>query len=137
MLRSGGRFLFSVWDGVEDNEFAEVVARAVERLFPDDPPRFIERTPHGYHDRETIIADLRAGGFDSQPSLERVRHRSRGATAQDVATALCEGTPLRGELERRGRLAEATAVATTALARRFGASDLEGRISAQLVTVTK
>ena len=50
VLKPGGRFLFSVWDRIEENEFAHTVTDAVAALFPDNPPRFFARTPHGYHD---------------------------------------------------------------------------------------
>ena len=52
MLKPGGRFFFNVWDRIEDNEFADVVTQALAAVFPDDPPRFMARTPHGYHDVE-------------------------------------------------------------------------------------
>lgn len=139
VLHPGGRFLFSVWDGLEANEFIDVVAHSLASAFPDDPPTFIERVPHGYHDSEQIVADLRAGGFDSQPSIERIEYVSRAATADHVATACCTGTPIRAELERLrpGGLAEIVAMVTAALEARFGSRDLEGRISAQVVSVTK
>ena len=65
VLRSGGQFLFNVWDRIEHNDFADTVTQAVGTLFPDDPPRFLARVPHGYHD---------------PPSLCRILHRadSRG-----------------------------------------------------------
>jgi SAM-dependent methyltransferase len=50
VLKPGGRFLFSVWDRIEENEFADVVVRAVAALYPQDPPMFLARTPHGHHD---------------------------------------------------------------------------------------
>ncbi|HEY6137275.1 MAG TPA: methyltransferase domain-containing protein, partial [Thermoanaerobaculia bacterium] len=50
VLRPGGVFLFSVWDRIEDNEFADDVTNALAALFPAHPPRFLARTPHGYHD---------------------------------------------------------------------------------------
>lgn len=139
VLRPGGRFLFSVWDGLEHNEFAAVVNDAVKRHFPDDPPRFIERAPYAYHDRGVIIADLRAAGFDAQPAIERVERVSRSAAPVHVAAAFCGGTPLRDEIEGRGPdlLADAIAAAAAALAERFGAADLEGRISAQLVATVR
>jgi hypothetical protein len=52
----GGHFLFNVWDTISENEFADVVTRALATLFPQDPPRFMARIPHGYHDVETIGA---------------------------------------------------------------------------------
>lgn len=46
VLRPGGMFIFNVWDAIEHNEFADVVTSAVAKLFPDDPPNFLARTPH-------------------------------------------------------------------------------------------
>src|SRR5438874_1926208 len=54
VLKTGGHFLFSVWDRISENEFADVVAQAMTRVFPDDPPAFLARTPYGYHDVRTI-----------------------------------------------------------------------------------
>src|SRR5580765_2123053 len=47
VLKAGGVFIFSVWDRIEENEFADVVTTAVAALFPPDPPRFLARTPRG------------------------------------------------------------------------------------------
>ena len=54
VLRPGGRLVFNVWDRIEDNVFANEVTVALAEIFPDDPPRFLARTPHGYYD-ETLI----------------------------------------------------------------------------------
>ena len=58
VLRPGGIFIFNVWDRIEENEFAHTVTTALESVFPKDPPRFMARTPHGYHDRSHIARDL-------------------------------------------------------------------------------
>jgi SAM-dependent methyltransferase len=39
VLRSGGHFMFNVWDRISENEFADVVTQALAAIFPDDPPR--------------------------------------------------------------------------------------------------
>ena len=37
---------------------------AVGKLYPGQPADlFMERVPHGYSDRRTILADVAAGGF--------------------------------------------------------------------------
>ena len=54
VLRDGGVFLFSVWDRIEENVFADEVTNHLAELFPHDPPRFLARTPHGYHDVAAI-----------------------------------------------------------------------------------
>jgi SAM-dependent methyltransferase len=139
VLRPGGRLLFSVWDGLEHNEFAAVVNDALQRHFPDDPPRFLERLPYGYHDRDTIIADLRAGGFDQEPVIEGREDLSRASTPVHVAAAFCGGTPLRDDIDGRGpgALAPAIAAVAAAVAERFGTAGPEGRISAQLATIVR
>ena len=131
MLRPGGRFLFNVWDRIADNEFADVVTEALAGLFPDDPPRFMARTPHGHHDVERIRQDLAAAGF-AEVAVEVVDARSRAPSARHVAVAYCQGTPLRNEIDQRdaARLEEATDRAADAVAARFGSGAVDGRIRA-------
>jgi SAM-dependent methyltransferase len=138
VLQPGGVLLFNVWDRIEENEFADTVTQALATLFPDNPPRFMARTPHGYCDRVTIERDLRGAGF-SRPHFDTVAARSVAATPRIPALAYCQGTPLRGEIEAFGksRLAEATDVSADALARRFGAGGVEGKIQAHIVTVER
>jgi SAM-dependent methyltransferase len=139
VLRPGGVFLFNVWDRIEANEFADVVTEAVGALFPDDPPLFLARTPHGYFDSEVIQADIAAGGFESPASFESLERRSRAASCEIPALAYCQGTPLRNEIEARdpSRLEEATSVATEAIATRFGRRDVDGKIRGYVITASK
>ena len=39
VLRPGGVFLFTVWDRLDQNEFADTVTLALQSPFPGDPPR--------------------------------------------------------------------------------------------------
>jgi SAM-dependent methyltransferase len=139
VLRPGGSFLFSVWDSIKHNEFADVVVDELARLFTDDPPRFLARIPHGYHDRTTIEADLAAAGFADAPEFSTVTECSRAPSARIPAMAYCQGTPLRSEIESRdaSRLEEATALATAALERRFGTANLSGKIQAHVVSAVR
>lgn len=139
VLRTGGVFIFSVWDRIEDNEFADVVTTALASMFPEDPPRFLARTPHGYYDREIIERDLANGGFTASPQIDTVAARSRAESCRVPAFAYCEGTPLRNEIEARdpARLGEATDFAADAIAQRFGAVNVDGKIQALIVTVDK
>lgn len=137
VLRSGGHFFFNVWDRISDNEFADVVTRALATLFPQDPPLFMARTPHGYHNVARIREELTAAGF-ADISIETVDHRSRAASPRDAAVAYCQGTPLRNEIETRDAqlLEKATEIATDALARRFGNGPIDGLIRAHVITAT-
>lgn len=137
VLRSGGVFIFSVWDRIEENEFADTVTTSLESLFPKDPPRFMARTPHGYYDSPTIMRDLANGGFTASPQISAVAARSRAESSRVPAVAYCQGTPLRHEIEARdaSRLDEATDIAAEALARRFGSGAVDGKIQAHIVTI--
>ncbi len=139
VLKPGGLFLFNTWDRIEDNEFADEVTRALATVFPDDPPRFMARTPHGYHDRAAIESDLRRGGFAAPARIETVAARSRAPSPRDVAIAYCQGTPLRSEIEARGpsRLGEATDIAADAIARRFGSGAVDAKIQAHVIAVER
>ncbi len=137
VLRSGGVFIFNVWDRIEENEFADTVTTALESLFPKDPPRFLARTPHGYYDPPTIERDLADGGFTASPQFTTVAARSRAKSSRFPAIAYCQGTPLRNEIEARdaSRLGEATDLAAEAIAQRFGRGAVDGKIRAHIVTI--
>jgi hypothetical protein len=128
-----------VWDRIVENEFADSVTMALESVFPDDPPRFLERTPHGYHERAAIERDLADGGFTTPAQIATVAARSRAKSADMPAIAYCQGTPLRNEIEARGtsRLAEATNAAARAIAQRFGRGTVDGKIQALVVAIEK
>jgi len=137
VLRSGGVFIFNVWDRIEENEFADAVTTALETLFPEDPPRFLARAPHGYYDHETIKRDLANGGFTASPEIITLAARSRAESFRIPAIAYCQGTPLRNEIEARdaSRLGEATDIAAEAIAQRFGRGAVDGKIQAHIISI--
>lgn len=137
VLRPGGCFVLGVWDRIEENEFADVVTAAVAALFPGDPPGFLARTPHGYHDAKRIEGELMAAGF-ARVSVETIARRSRAPGCRDPAIGYCQGTPLRNEIEARdaSRLGEATEAATAALGLRFGSGPIDGKIQAHVITAS-
>jgi SAM-dependent methyltransferase len=139
VLRPGGVFLFNVWDRIEDNEFADVVTTALASVFPEDPPRFMARIPHGYHDVALIAQHLRDGGFKSAPTVVTLAARSRARSPDIPAIAYCQGTPLRNEIEARDptRLEEATDAAAQAISRRFGSDSVDGKIQAHIIRVDR
>jgi SAM-dependent methyltransferase len=137
VLRAGGAFLFNTWDRIELNQFADEVQSALIALYPDDPPRFMARTPHGYFDPQVIRADLARAGFQAPASITTLPERSHAASARHAARALCQGTPMRAEIEAHGagELERATDAAEAAVARRFGPGAIEGAISALVVEI--
>jgi ubiquinone/menaquinone biosynthesis C-methylase UbiE len=134
VLRPGGQFWLAVWDEIASNEFADVVTETLATMFPQDPPRFMARTPHGYHDAGLIRRHLNEAGFSSV-SIEAIDHRSRARSAREPAVAYCQGTPLRNEIEARdkSRLEEATDRCADAIAQRFGNGAVDGSIRALVI----
>jgi ubiquinone/menaquinone biosynthesis C-methylase UbiE len=139
VLAPGGVFAFNVWDRIEENEFAATITSALGLLFPQDPPRFLARTPHGHYSLAAIRHALHGAGFASAPCIDTVAARSRATSAEIPAIAYCQGTPLRNEIEARKAptLAEATEASATAIRQRFGAGAVDGKIQAHVFVVSR
>lgn len=137
VLRPGGRFLFNVWDRLEENPASLAIAEAVAELFPDDPPGFIQRTPFGYHDVRKVEADLRSAGF-VHIAAETVKKRSRAADSAAAARGMCLGSPLRNEIEARdpARLEAAVAAVERRLEPMVGPEGLDAPMSAHVFSAS-
>jgi ubiquinone/menaquinone biosynthesis C-methylase UbiE len=138
VLKPGGLFIFSVWGAIQENEVADVVTKAMETVFPQDPPRFLPRTPYAYFEATKINQDVFAGGFTKPIKFETIDFHVKGEP-NVVAMALCQGTPLRNEIEARdaSRLEEATTVAASAITKRFGQGRFKSKIQAHIISVEK
>ena len=141
MLKPGGAFLFNVWDRIEENEFADVVTTALSNpLFPDDPPRFMARTPHGYHDIATIARDLAGGGFAASPAVPHGRRAQQGGVAAHSRRSptarerRCATKSRRAT--RRGSAKRPTSRRRRSPAR-FGRGAVDGKIQAHVVAVER
>jgi ubiquinone/menaquinone biosynthesis C-methylase UbiE len=134
VLKPGGRFLFNVWDRIEENDFADDVTNALARMFPNDPPRFMARTPHGYHDTALIRRELEDAGF-SRVAIETRAEQSRASSPRIPAVAYCQGTLLRNEIEARDaeKLEAATDYAESAIADRHGNGEVAAKIQAHVI----
>jgi ubiquinone/menaquinone biosynthesis C-methylase UbiE len=134
VLKPGGCFLFNAWDRIEENVFADDVTNALAEFFPNDPPRFMARIPHGYHDTMLIRSDLAKAGF-SNVTIETKAAESRAPSPRYAAIAYCQGTPLRNEIEARSaeKLEAATDHATAAIARRHGNGEVAAKIQAHVI----
>ena len=134
VLKPGGSFLFNVWDRIEENVFANDVTNALAEVFPDDPPRFLARVPHGYHDTRLIRDDLEQAGF-SRVEIETRAEQSRAASPRHPAIGFCQGSPLRNEIEARDaqKLEAATDHAAAAIADRHGRGEVAAKIQAHVI----
>lgn len=120
VLKPGGHFLFNVWDKLERNGFSRAVHEAMAKVFPDDPPRFLE-VPYSYHDLSTIVGELQQAKFGVIEIVVQPRE-SKASDSRQVATGLVAGSPLASQVADRGTLSleDATAAVADDIARRFG-----------------
>lgn len=120
VLRPGGAFVFNTWDSTATNQVTDEITEALVAAAPGEPLVFMRRTPHGYHDEDEIRGHLAAAGFTDV--TVRLMGTDSRTTAADAALAFCQGTPLRGEIERHPTLdlPTATAIAENALRARWG-----------------
>jgi ubiquinone/menaquinone biosynthesis C-methylase UbiE len=135
VLRPGGRFVFSVWNDLEQNEISHIADQVVAECFPSNPPGFLKRGPFGYHDQSIIGATLRDAGF-RDVAFDVVTIPTRAPSAIDAAIGLCKGTPLRNELEERdaSRLDAIADRVAAALRKAFGDGSITGKGQALVVT---
>ena len=138
VLKSGGAMIFNVWDRIETNEFADVVTAAVASVFPDNPPQFLPRTPHGYYDESLIGKELSEAGF-ARASFDSLDAISSAPSPRHPAIAYCQGTPLRNEIEERGAglLDHVTERAATAISDRFGTDDVAAKMRGHVITALR
>jgi ubiquinone/menaquinone biosynthesis C-methylase UbiE len=134
VLKPGGRLVFNVWDRIEENVFADEVTNALAAMFPSDPPRFLARTPHGYHDQPLIRDELTRAGF-ANVTIETRSKQSLAPSPRHPALAYCQGTPLRNEIEAKGagQIHAATEHVAGAIAARHGQGEVAAKIQALVV----
>jgi SAM-dependent methyltransferase len=132
VLEPDGSYFLTSWGTIDGHEFETAVVAGLERAFPDDPPGFLGAVPHGYADLAVIVADLRAGGLEPV-SAETVTLEGEMASAVDLATGYCTGTPLRAEIEARGDLAAAIVFVAEELERQLGTGPVAGGMTAHVV----
>jgi SAM-dependent methyltransferase len=135
VLKPGGRFVFNVWDRIDNNEFCATVIGTMGRLFPNNAPDLLARLPYGYFDLDVIRDELTQAGFH-KIAMETLDRQSCSESARDLAIGFCQGSPLRSEIEARDstRLGEATDAATEALLSRFGEGPIAGKMRAHFIT---
>lgn len=132
VLRPGGRFLFSVWDKIEFNDFANIASDTVIPMFETDPPKFYE-IPYGYHDHFEIRKLLRDAGF-IDVAMHTIELKAE-AKARDAAAGYIEGNPIATEItDRLGQnLSDVTDKVEKAIADALGQKMAKGRLRAIVV----
>ena len=106
--------------------------------FPEDPPRFLARIPHGYHDFDLIRGELGKAGFPKS-RLPRWRKPAPPHHHATPPSHTVRARPLRNEIETRDAslLGHVTEQATEAIAARFGDGPVTGKIKGYIVTARR
>jgi ubiquinone/menaquinone biosynthesis C-methylase UbiE len=134
VLRDGGTCLTLLWDRLALNPDSQALCQALVEEFPTDPPRFLERMPFSYADRDAIERDMRAAGF-TDVTIEAVPAASR-VDAHAAAYGMCVGSPMSAEIAERGPDAvERAAQAAEHALRRYDSQEMP--MSALFVTAIK
>lgn len=138
VLRDGGRYLFAVWDRIDRNALSNLASESMQRLFPDNPPRFMLRGPFSYYDPKVIEDDLHAAGF-GDVAIETVPLTSRSPSVEDGARGLVYGSPMGVELAEYGPDAlDLVFEQMVDAGRRYeGANGFEAPMSAHIVTAIR
>jgi ubiquinone/menaquinone biosynthesis C-methylase UbiE len=135
VMKQGGRFVFNVLGTLQHNPVAACLQGALDTVFPDDPPRFIADSLHGYADTDAIDDDLTEAGF-TDAIYTTVELPFAAASAHDVATGYCLGTSLREDLELRTGcdMESVMRAVTAALEARFGHGAVTTTMRAHVVS---
>jgi SAM-dependent methyltransferase len=138
VLKPHGRFLFNVWDRIDSNDLTFIVHRTLQELYPDDPPGFLVRTPFGYHDVDTIRADLAGVGF-TESTVDTLKLPCRTPFARYPALGLIQGSPLGAEIAARDAtgLNRAVAAAARTITERFGRGPIEASMQAHVFSALR
>ena len=99
VLRSGGQYLFNVWDAIEHNPITRITHETVAEFFPTDPPQFY-RVPFSLHEPEPLVRMLGAAGFEAI-EWHRLDKTGTGPSAAEAATGLIDGNPIVDAIMRR------------------------------------
>jgi len=129
--------IFKDWDEISENKFADTVTVLLANEFPENPPQFLQRTPHGYSNTGEFASDIEKGYSKYFPGFETIRARSIATEPSIPVIAYCQGKLLRNGIENldASLMKHATKIAITALAKRFEKSTIYGKIQGHVETI--
>jgi len=138
VLKPGGQLLFNVWDRLDTTPVMAAAVEGLARRYPQQDSWFLDRTPCGYHDQAVIGADLKAAGF-TVVQTHVVKLSGKLGSALDAAIGLCQGTPMRAEIEALDKdgLDAATSAAAEVIAARCGQGPRATPLQAVVVEASK
>jgi SAM-dependent methyltransferase len=117
VLRPGSPLLFSVWDRIEANPFANAAHDTIGSFF-ETPPTFYS-LPFSFHDPAAIRAHLEAARF-VDVAIERTVRPAVSPSTRDFAHGLVEGNPIAHAIQDAGLAFAPIVDAVATVLRRVG-----------------
>lgn len=137
VLKANGKFIFNTWNDVQHNDLASLTEKALQEVFPKDPPTFFMQGPHSFCDTDAIKQLLEDSGF-VQVKIEKVTKISVAASPGDAVKGILDGTPVSNFLKDRAEQAEKTKQRLRELlTEQFGEKSLKLSMEAFVCEATK
>ena len=99
VLRSGGQYLFNVWDSLEHNPVPRITHETVTSFFPVDPPQFYT-IPFSLFDTAPVKAWLHDAGF-VEIQAHPLAKTGTSPSIEDAAIGLIDGNPIGAQISER------------------------------------
>lgn len=130
VLKTGGRFFFSVWDAIERNDLAHTAETTITKYFDNDPPDFYQ-IPFSFFDEEEIRSLWSGAGF-TDIQVTPVAFPSNAVSAADVTKGLVHGNPIITAIRERceSRIPEIEADVASVISARFGERPVKAKMQA-------
>ena len=137
VLKPGGKFLFSVWDAIERNDFPRIAHETISKFFDDNPPDFYQ-IPFSLHDRTAIESMLTEAGFKGI-EFTLLPLESIAASARDLTQGLVHGNPIITAIRERNEalIPEIEAAVFEAVVANFGDAPVHARMQALIFSATR
>jgi ubiquinone/menaquinone biosynthesis C-methylase UbiE len=137
VLKPGGKFLFSVWDAIERNDFPRIAHETISKFFDDNPPDFYQ-IPFSLHDRTAIESMLTEAGFKGI-EFTLLPLESIAASARDLTQGLVHGNPIITAIRERNEalIPEIEAAVFEAVVANFGNAPVHARMQALIFSATR
>lgn len=100
VLRTGGHYLFNVWDSHAHNPFGRIAHEVLQRFFDHDPPQFY-RVPFSLHAIDPLKEMLIDAGF-TDLSIHVIRLDRTVEDLAHFAKTTYHGNPVADQMRERG-----------------------------------
>jgi ubiquinone/menaquinone biosynthesis C-methylase UbiE len=100
VLKAEGRFLFNTWDEIEYNALSRQARLALLEVYPDEPPKFLEKGPYSFYKQPEIKQVLHDAGFENT-TIEVVAKTGTANHVDDGVNGILDGTPNAGYIAER------------------------------------